>query len=81
LIAVPKVVNVHEAKTHLSQLLAEVEQGAEIILARGGKPCAKLIAFGPRQPRPLGFARGRFTVPRDFLAPLPEAELQSWEPM
>ena len=74
------MVNVHEAKTHLSQLLAEVEQGAEIILARGGKPCAKLVAFGPRQPRPLGFARGRFIVPADFLAPLPEAELQSWEP-
>jgi prevent-host-death family protein len=63
-----KTVNVHEAKTHLSRLLAEVEAGEEIVIARAGKPVARLTAASPATPaeRRLGFFRGRTTVPDDF---------------
>jgi prevent-host-death family protein len=69
----PKVVNVHEAKTQLSRLLAEVEKGNEIIVARDGKPVAKLIPFpGARKPRVLGKSRGKTWISEDFDAPLPD---------
>ena len=69
----PKAVNVHEAKTHLSRLLAEVEKGNEIILARDGKPVAKLIPFpGARKPRVFGKGRGKTWMSDDFDAPLPD---------
>ena len=70
-------VNVHEAKTQLSRLLARVEAGEDVIIARRGKPVARLIACNPkRQPDVL---RGRATVPDSFLDPLPDEELSSWE--
>jgi prevent-host-death family protein len=54
-----KQVNVHEAKTQLSRLLQEVEDGAEIAIARAGKPVAKLVAHEPeRKPREPGWGRG-----------------------
>lgn len=46
-----KVVTVHEAKTHLSRFLAEVEAGAEIVLARGHKPIAKIVPLSPPMPK------------------------------
>ena len=63
-----KTVNVHEAKTHLSRLLAEVEAGEEIVIARAGKPVARLMAAtsGPRPRRRLGILAGRATIPPDF---------------
>ncbi|MBD5785175.1 type II toxin-antitoxin system Phd/YefM family antitoxin [Cellulosimicrobium terreum] len=63
-----KTVNVHDAKTHLSRLLAEVEAGEEIVIARAGKPVARLTAEPVRPParRQLGVLRGRATVPPDF---------------
>ncbi len=73
----PKVVNVHEAKTHLSRLLEEVLAGQEIILAKGGKPCAKLVPIGPVPPRELGFLKMK--IPPEFFEPLPEDELKRWE--
>ena len=72
-----KVVNVHEAKTHLSQLLDEVKAGHEVILAKGGKPYARLVPIGPVPPRRLGFLK--LTVPAEFFHPLPEDELGRWE--
>lgn len=72
-----RVVNVHEAKTHLSRLLDEVAAGSEIILAKGGKPFARLIPVGPVAKRPLGFVPGH--VSDAFFAPLPEEELAGWE--
>lgn len=50
------IVNMHEAKTRLSQLVEAVEQGAEgeIVIARNGKPVAKLVPIGTRQRRPIG---------------------------
>lgn len=67
-----KTVNIHEAKTHLSQLLARVEAGEEIVIARAGRPVARLSAIpSVLQKRPIGLERGLFTVPVDFDAPLP----------
>lgn len=59
--------NIHEAKTHLSRLIARVEAGEEITISRAGKPVARLVASNPRAPL-LGYGRmrGQFTVPDDY---------------
>ena len=70
-------VNVHAAKTQLSQLLDRAHAGEEIIIAKNGKPYARLVplqAPGPRQP---GLLVGN--VEDAFFAPLPEEELTAWE--
>ena len=73
-----KTVNVHQAKTHLSRLLEDVARGDEVVLAKAGKPCAKLIKFDPSQePRKPGLLGG--VVGEEFFEPLPEAELAAWE--
>lgn len=65
-------VNIHEAKTHLSQLLRRVSAGEEIVIARAGKPVARLVpAEAPRKPRVLGADRGKIWIADDFDAPLP----------
>jgi antitoxin (DNA-binding transcriptional repressor) of toxin-antitoxin stability system len=61
-----KTVNIHEAKTHLSKLLEMVERGEPFIIARAGKPVAKVEAFSTKQPQRLGFLEGQFEVPDDF---------------
>ncbi|SKC75882.1 type II toxin-antitoxin system Phd/YefM family antitoxin [Krasilnikoviella flava] len=63
-----RTVNVHDAKTHLSRLLAAVEEGEEIVIARAGRPVARLVGTGPttRPRRELGPLRGGFTVPDDL---------------
>ena len=72
------VVNVHEAKTHLSKLLERAHAGQEIILAKAGKPYARLmpLAQEPAQRQP-GRLAGR--VDDAFFEPLPDDELQAWE--
>lgn len=70
-------VNVQEAKTRLSDLLARVERGEEVIIARAGLPVAQLVAVGGPPPRRFGVMT--LTVPDDFDAPLDDAELASWE--
>jgi len=72
-------VNVHEAKTHLSRLLRRVLSGEEIVIARSGVPVARLVPIGPRVRRVFGVDRGRFEVPDDFDAPLPEEVLRDFE--
>lgn len=71
-------VNVHEAKTHLSKLLEQAHAGQEIILAKAGKPYARLMPLAPeptrRQP---GRLPGR--VGDAFFEPLPPVELDAWE--
>jgi prevent-host-death family protein len=72
-------VGVHEAKTHLSQLLKRVAAGEEIVIARGGKPIARLVPVAGSRRRELGRDRGVFEVPEDFDAPLPEEVLKDFE--
>lgn len=73
-------VNIHEAKTNLSRLLEEVEEGGEVVIARAGTPVARLIPFREASaPRTLGPWAGRFVVPEDFDAPLPAEVLDSFE--
>jgi prevent-host-death family protein len=60
-------VNVHQAKTQLSRLLARVEQGEEIVIARDGKPVAKLVPHrAERAPRKPGWAKGQIWIADDF---------------
>ena len=65
------VFNVHEAKTHLSKLLDRVAQGEEVIIAKSGKPVAKLVRVAA-EPRRPGRLKGRIRVSADFDEPLPE---------
>jgi len=65
-------VNIHEAKTHFSQLIEEVERGEEIVIARAGKPVAKLVPVeADPPPRKLGFLKGQIWISEDFDDPLP----------
>lgn len=67
------IVNVHEAKTHLSRLLARVEEGDEVVIARAGKPVARLVGIqATGKHRPLGTARGQIVYRRELKAPLPK---------
>ncbi len=60
-------VNIHDAKTHLSRLLARVEAGETVVIARAGTPVAALGPVdAPVAARRLGFLAGAFRVPRDF---------------
>lgn len=70
-------VKVQYAKTHLSALLAAVERGEEIVIARGDRPVARLIPIDGQDGRDLGFVP--YSVPEEFFEPLPEAELVAWE--
>jgi len=74
------IINVHEAKTHFSKLLTRVVNGEEIIIAKAGKPVARLIPWRPETPnRTPGSARGKVWMAPDFDAPLPEAILALFE--
>lgn len=75
-----KQMNIHQAKTELSKLIERVEAGEHIVIARAGKPAAKLVPLtttGRR--RRLGLLDGKFRIPDDFNAPLPESILRSFE--
>jgi prevent-host-death family protein len=72
-------VGVHEAKTHFSELLREVEAGSEIVILRAGKPVARLVPLRARATRVLGADRDVLVVPDDFDAPLPEPVLDDFE--
>ena len=67
-----KVVNLYEAKTHLSRLVDEASAGGQIVIAKAGKPRARLVALAPSPPRRRpGGAKGRIRIAKDFDAPLP----------
>ena len=68
-----KTVNIHAAKTHLSRLVDEVSEGGEVVIARAGRPVARLVPLTPTRGRRAGFGalRGRVRIGRDFDAPLP----------
>jgi prevent-host-death family protein len=69
-------INMHEAKTRLSQLVDAIESGAEteIVLARNGRPAARIVPMPERKPIRLGLARGKFKVPADWDADDEEIE-------
>ena len=74
------VVNVHEAKTRLSRLLADVEAGEEVVIARNGVPVARLVRHESRQGgRRFGAMKDRIVIDDRFFDPLPESELAAWE--
>lgn len=68
-------VSVHEAKTHLSRLIRRVMAGEEIVIARSGRPVAKLVPMPGELPRVFGTDEGVFDVPEDFNDPLPDEML------
>ena len=72
-----EIVNVHEAKTHLSRLLERAHAGEEIVLAKAGKPYARLMPLAPKRRR--GGQIPGLVVGPEFFEPLPEEELRAWE--
>lgn len=74
-----KSVGVHEAKTNLSRLLERVTAGEEIVITRRGEEVARLVPAHPAGGRRLGIDRGRYVVPDDFDAPLPDDVLAAFE--
>jgi prevent-host-death family protein len=74
-------VNIHEAKTHLSRLLAKVARGDEVIIARGGKPVARLVPVqkAQRMDQLLGIDKGRLWIAEDFDGPLSVEMLAAFE--
>lgn len=74
-----KTVNVYEAKTHLSQLLDLAASGEEVVIARAGRPLAKLIPYQPNeQPRKPGYWKGQVKIAKDFNL-LPDSVLKAFE--
>jgi len=68
-----KIVNMHEAKTTLSRLVADAVAGDEVILAKAGKPLVKLVPVeAKKKPRKLGIWKGKVKLADDFDAPLPD---------
>ena len=72
--------NIHEAKTHLSRLVDKASKGEEIVIAKAGKPKAKLVPLtqpggGKRKP---GRLKGKIWIADDFDAPMTETELARW---
>ncbi len=73
-------VNVHEAKTHFSKLLARVRVGEEVIIAKAGKPIARLVPVEAKlERRVAGSAAGKVIIKPDFDAPLPDDMLEAFE--
>ncbi|MDP3404944.1 MAG: type II toxin-antitoxin system prevent-host-death family antitoxin [Brevundimonas sp.] len=75
-------VTVHEAKTHLSRLIAAAERGEEVVICRGTTPVVKLTPLNtvlPREPRKSGRLKDNGSFDDTFFDPLPEDELRLWE--
>lgn len=73
------VVNVRQAKTQLSRLLARVEAGEETVIARRGNPAARLVPCQPKTKRQPDVLKGEVSIPGSFFDPLPEEVLAAWE--
>ena len=74
-----RTVNVHAAKTHLSRLLDEAVAGRDIVIAKAGKPVARLVSIGTPGKRSLGGDAGRVSIAADFDAALPDDVLDAFE--
>jgi prevent-host-death family protein len=74
------VITIHYAKTNLSRLIKKASAGEEIIIARGDKPVARLVAYGEwKGKRRPGSLKGKLKVGPEFFEPLPPEELKAWE--
>lgn len=74
-----RTVTMHKAKTTLSQLVAAVEAGEEIIIMRGKVPAARLVGLVSEPTRKFGALAGQVSVTGAFFDPLPDDELRAWE--
>lgn len=72
-------VNVHQAKTQLSRLLAQVENGEEVVIARNGTPVARLVCIHQHGSPRFGAWKDRISIDDSLLEPLPDEELAAWE--
>ena len=74
-------INIHDAKAHLSEYLARAEAGERVLICRRNTPVAELrpIRQPPSEPRPIGLAKGKFSVPPEFSEPLPVEVLDAFE--
>jgi len=76
----PEIINIHDAKTHLSRIVDRVAAGAEVVIAKAGKPMVRLSPIeGIPKKKKLGMLKGRITVPEDFNAPLDESVIDDFE--
>jgi antitoxin (DNA-binding transcriptional repressor) of toxin-antitoxin stability system len=74
-------VNLDQADTNLSKLIAAVEQGEEVRIQRGNKTIAKITAANDDEVKPkivFGLLQGKFELPQSFFDPLPDDELEAW---
>jgi prevent-host-death family protein len=72
--------NIHAAKTHLSRLIEDVADGEEVVIAKAGRPVARLVPIGKAPgKRKLGLLKGRLQVPDNFDAPLPDELIAAFE--
>ncbi len=73
--------NMHEAKTHLSRYVAELQEGETILLCRRNEPVAEIrgLPRARKKRRPFGLAREQFTVPDSFFEPLPDDIVEAFE--
>lgn len=74
-----KTINIHEAKTQFSKLIDKVMEGEEVIIAKAGKPVAKLVPFKERRLINFGLLKGKIKIAADFDDPLPEDILSAFE--
>jgi len=75
----PKPVNIHAAKTHFSRLVERAARGEEIVIARDGRPLARLVPLAaPRRRRRLGLLKGKIKIAANFDAPLPAKALRQF---
>ena len=73
------IINIHEAKTHLSRIVEEVAGGKEVIIGKAGKPMARLVPLAQKvKPKRFGTLKGKIRVPDDFNDPLPAGILAAF---
>jgi prevent-host-death family protein len=72
------MVNVHEAKAQLSELLERAVRGEEVVIAKRGKPFVRLVPTAAKEPRQPGLAKGKGYLTDAFFEPLPDDELAAW---
>jgi prevent-host-death family protein len=74
------IINIHEARTHLSRIVEEMAAGKEIVIAKAGKPMARLLPIEPSVTKKhLGQLKGKIKIPPDFNKPLPASILRQFD--